>query len=215
MCADSQRIRVAVFYDAGLVRSGLSALLDRMAGVEVVGEAEDIPELLRVMREDRPQILVTHDSISTLNWFASASVLRKDFPELKFLLVSQNTGRHIRQALRRGFAGFVLLTAAPDELESAIRAIAEGQTYLSRDVDLAADQVSEQRSKEMSLQSLSPRQREVLQLIAEGKSTKQIATILNISAKTVETHREILMSKLDIRDIAGLVRYAINNGLVE
>lgn len=215
MSADSKRIRVAVLSDAGLVRSGLSVLLDRMAGVEVVGEAGDIPELLRLMREDRPDILVTHDSISTLNWIASANDLHKDFPGMRSLILSSKIGAYVRQALGHGFSGFVLMSAAPDELESAIRTIAEGQTYLSPDVDVAADQVSEQKSKKMPLESLSPRQREVLKLIAEGKSTKQIATILDISAKTVETHREILMSKLDIRDVAGLVRYAISVGVVE
>jgi len=217
MMGTDQKVRVVLADDAGLVRSALRALLDRIEGIEVVGEAVDTPELFKSIRQHRPDVLLVHTSASRINCLEIENGINKLPEPARLILLSRNAnGEYIRQALRSGVSGYLLMAASPDELELAIKTVAAGKTYVSpTGLKHLADFIRGASGKESRLECLTPRQREVLKLIAQGQSTKEIARTLNISVKTVESHRQQITERLDIHDIASLVRYAINVGLVE
>jgi DNA-binding NarL/FixJ family response regulator len=209
-------LRVLLADDHALVRAGFRALLKDMDGVVVVDEAGDGREALRLIEARRPDVALLDITMSGLNGLELAARVVSDFPPTRVIILSMHAGEeYVLHALRSGVHGYLLKDAGAAELEMAVRAVARGETYLSPAVSRhVAEYVRRQGGEPGPLERLTPRQREVLQLIAERHSTKQIAQILNVSAKTVETHRAQLMEKLDIHDVAGLVRYAIRVGLV-
>jgi DNA-binding NarL/FixJ family response regulator len=166
----------------------------------------------------RPDVLLTDISMPGLSGLELARRVTKEHPGTAVIIVSVHAAReYVWQALRAGAAGYLLKDADTAELELAIRAVARGETYLTPAVSkhVVADYIEHQGGENNSLELLTPRQREVLRLIAEGHTTKGIANILSLSVKTVETHRAQLMERLGIHDVAGLVRYAIRAGLIE
>lgn len=201
-----------------LVRAGIRALLEQIPNVLVVGEAGDGREALKLVEQYRPHLVFMDITMPVMNGLEATVRVVKEFPGTRVVMLSVHTDEeYVLQALRAGAAGYLLKDAGRAELEIAVAAVARGETYLSPAVSrhVVGDYVRRTGSGlEGRLETLTPRQREILQLIAEGKSTKEIASILDVSVKTVETHRAQLMERLDIHDVAGLVRYAIRTGVV-
>lgn len=211
-------IRVLLADDHKLVRAGIRSLLERLPDIEVVAEASDGREALRLIEEHRPQIVLMDIAMPELNGLEATRCVAKTLPDVSVIILSiYSDEEHVYQALRAGASGYLLKGAAIEELELAIRAVAQNQTYLSPPVSKAVitEYVQRTSGRPRSAERLSLRQTEVLQLIAEGKSMKQIALGLGISVKTVETHRAALINRIGIRDVAGLVRYAVKIGLVD
>ncbi len=203
--------------DHDLFRAGLRVLLQDLGGFEVVAEAGDGREALRLVGEHRPDVVLMDLMMPGLNGLEATARVAREFPGVRVLVLSMNAAEEfVLPAVRAGASGYVLKNARPDELEQAIRAVARGETYLTPAVSghLIDDYRRRTTGEPDSLEKLTPRQREVLQLVAEGHSTKEIARRLGLSGKTVETYRSQLMDALDIHDIAGLTRYAIRKGLV-
>jgi DNA-binding NarL/FixJ family response regulator len=211
-------VRVLLADDHALVRGGIRALLNTIEGVEVVGEAGNGPDALRLVAELTPDIVLMDVTMPGLNGFEVLEESRKQFPNIRVIILTvHDAGEYAIQALRAGAAGFLPKSAASNELQLAIEVVSRGETYVSGEVSrktlLQLSQGPTGRTGPMA--SLTPRQREILTLIAEGLSTKDISRRLNISVKTVESHRAQLMERLDIHDVASLVRYAIKMGLIK
>ena len=212
------QIRVLLAYDHTLVRAGISALIDRIEGVEVVAETGDGLETLRQIKETKPDIVLIDISMPGVPRLEILSRARKEFPEVSVIVLAmQESEEYALQAIRRGAKSCLTRAASRRELELAIKAVARGETYLSPEPFRKSFQalVNGNDGAHDVRAKLSVRQYEVLRMIAEGYSTRRMALALNISVKTVESHRGALMERLNIHDIAGLVRYAMKNGLVE
>lgn len=210
-------IRVVLADDHALVRAGIRSLLKELAGVQVVGEATDGREAFQLAKKQRPDIVLMDIAMSGMNGLEAAQRILKAFPEVRVVILSMHANEeYVRQALRVGVSGYLIKDAATSELEIAVKAVSRGETYLSPAVAKHVIRKYKQRvaGRVSAYDQLTPRQREILQLIAEGQTTKEIASILDISLKTAQTHRIQLMERLDIRDVAGLVRYAIRIGLI-
>jgi DNA-binding NarL/FixJ family response regulator len=210
------RIRVVLADDHTLVRAGIRALLDRMPDVEVVGEAGEGWEAVAQVAATRPDVLLADVAMPGMGGLEAAERLRREFPDVRVVMLSMHANEeYVLQALRAGASGYLLKDAASVELDLALRAAVSGQTYLSPAISRQMiDSYMTRVAGGATPEPLTPRQREILRLIAEGKSTKEIAFALTISVKTVETHRSQLMDRLDIHDVAGLVKYAIRTGIV-
>jgi DNA-binding NarL/FixJ family response regulator len=210
------RIRVVLADDHTLVRAGIRALLDRMPDVEVVGEAGEGWEAVAQVAATRPDVLLADVAMPGMGGLEAAERLRREFPDVRVVMLSMHANEeYVLQALRAGASGYLLKDAASVELDLALRAAVAGQTYLSPAISRQMiDSYMTRVAGGATPEPLTPRQREILRLIAEGKSTKEIAFALTISVKTVETHRSQLMDRLDIHDVAGLVKYAIRAGIV-
>ncbi len=210
-------IRVLLTEDHWLVRASLKSLLADFEGVEVIAEAGNGREALELVAKHRPTLVLMDISMPGLNGLEATRRITKDHPDVRVVVLSMHTSEdYVLQALRAGASGYVLKGSAPRELELAIEAVGRGEIFLSPQIsrhviDAFLNRTGDQTS---SLEQLTPRQREILQLIAEGKSNKEIAQLLDASVKTIESHRASLMDRLDIHDLAGLVRYAIRHGLV-
>ncbi len=211
-------IRVLIADDHALVRAGLRALLARIGGVEVVGEAANGRDALRLMRELEPDLALLDIAMPELNGLDTAARAARSHPKVRVMIVSMHaTEGYVREALRAGAAGYVLKDAEIEELERAIRAVARGERYLTPAISSQVIEGllrAERGEAKNSDEPLTVRQREVLQLIAEGHGTRAIAERLHLSVKTVETHRAQIMERLQIFDVAGLTRYAIRAGLI-
>ncbi|MEW6207427.1 MAG: response regulator transcription factor [Acidobacteriota bacterium] len=210
-------IRVLLADDHTLVRAGLRTLIQTLVGMEVVGETGDGQEVLSMVEKHRPNVILMDIAMPGLNGIEVASRVTKDHTDVKVIILSMHaTEEYVLQAMRAGAKGYLLKDSATVELELALRAVMKGETFLSPSVSrhVVEGYVRGKAGEEGSLEMLTPRQREILQLIAEGNTTKEIAVKLNLSVKTVETHRTQLMDRLSIHDVAGLVRYAIRVGLV-
>jgi DNA-binding NarL/FixJ family response regulator len=209
-------IRVLLADDHNLVRAGVRALLQNVAGVQVVAEASNGREALRLVEELRPDVALMDIAMAELNGMEAAGRIAREHPRTRVIMLSMHaTEEYVVQALRAGASGYLLKNAGAAELEKAIKHVAEGETFLSPAISRqVSDYIRRVGQEPTSLDRLTPRQREILQLIAEGHTTKKIAQVLSISVKTVETHRSQLMEQLDIHDVAGLVRYAIRMGMV-
>jgi DNA-binding NarL/FixJ family response regulator len=189
-----------------------------MANVEVIAETGDGREALDLIQKHRPDVAFVDITMPSLTGLEVAKRAAKEAPGVRIIIVSMHTAEeYVGRAVRAGVAGYVLKNADPVELELAIRAAVKGEIYLSPAVSKSLiDDYSRRLAEEKTLEDrLTARQREVLQLIAEGQNTKDIASRLNVSIKTVETHRKQLMERLDIHDVPGLVRYAIRAGIIE
>ena len=211
-------IRVLLVDDHALVRAGIRSLLEKLAGMEVVGEAGDGLEALRMVAEYHPQVVLMDIAMPQLNGLEATRRLTEDFPDVPVIILSiYSDEEHVYQALRAGAAGYLLKDSAIAELEMAIRAVAQGETYLSPPISkpVIMEYVRRTSAGPGSTERLSPRQTQILKLMANGDSMKQIALALGISVKTVESHRAALITRIGVRDIAGLVRYALKTGLVE
>jgi DNA-binding NarL/FixJ family response regulator len=207
-------LRILLADDHAVVRQGFKALLER-AGFEVVGEAEDGQQAISMADEFHPDVAVLDIAMPQLNGIDAARGIAKTSPRTKTILLTQYTqGRNVLEGLRAGVRGVVVKSRAFDELLRAIQTVCAGDTYLSPEVSsfVVESYVS---NREEPRPQLRDRERQVLQLVAEGRTTKEIATILGISTKTAESHRTNIMERLDIHDTAGLVRYAIREGLIQ
>ncbi len=209
-------IRVFLAEDHNLVRAGIRSLLEDLPWVQVVAEAGEGREALRLIEQHQPDIVLLDISMPGMNGLEAARAIRQ-FPNIRVIMLSMHASEeYVWQALRAGATGYLLKDAGTAELELAIRSVSMGQSYLSPAVSkhVIGDYIQRVGGEPSSLERLTPRQRQILQLIAEGHTTKQIAENLNISVKTAETHRAQLMNQLSIHDVTGLVRYAIRMGLV-
>jgi len=210
-------IRVLIADDHALVRAGIRALVERIDDVVVVGEAGKGSEALDLVRELSPDLILLDITMPDGNGFDVLDQVTKLYPEIRVIVLTvHEAGEYALRAVREGAAGYLPKSAASIELEQAIQTVIRGERYISPETaQNTIFEVTNRATKRDLLATLSPRQREVLRLIAEGKTTKQIAQVLEISVKTVETHRAQLMERLGIHDVAGLVRYAIIVGLIE
>ena len=211
------RIRVLLADDHKLFRAGIRSLLQTVADLEVIAEAEDGREALHLVAAHGPDVVLMDIMMPELNGLDAAARLARAFPRSRVIVLSMNADPDsVLRALRAGAVGYLVKTADPAELELAIRAVMRGERFLSSAisahvVSACLGRVDQEQS---SLERLAPRQREVLQLIAEGHTTKEIAAKLAISVKTAEAYRTDLMQALDIHDVASLTRYAIRSGLI-
>jgi DNA-binding NarL/FixJ family response regulator len=211
-------VRILLAEDHTLVRAGIRALLESLENVEVVAEAADGREALRLAKEHHPDILLMDITMNELNGLEAAARLAKEQSAIRIIILSMHADQvYVRQALQAGAAGYLLKGADVTELELALKAVTRGDTYLSPAVskDLVGDLLNGHVPAVNPLNDLTPRQREILQLVAEGRTTKEIASRLDLSIKTVETHRAQLMERLNIHDVAGLVKFAIRVGLTQ
>ena len=212
-----KHFRVLLVDDHGLVRAGIRSLLEKISGVEVIAEASNGREALELIRTNTPDIVLMDIAMKELGGLEALPRIAKSFPSVKVIVLSAHSNEeYVIRALRSGAAGYMLKDAATVELELALRAVEKGKTYLSPSVSRTViDSYLERVGNASSpIEQLTARQREILQLIAEGKNTKEVAGTLDISVKTVEAHRLQLMARLSIHDLPGLVRYAIRSGLV-
>lgn len=204
--------------DHALVRAGIRTLLERLPGVQVIAEVSDGRQAVAAMQQHEPDIVIMDISMPGLNGLDATARLTREHPQAKVLVLSMHAGDdYVLQALAAGAAGYLLKDAATTELALALDAAARGETYLSSTLSpdlLARHREALANPKVGIVKGLTPRMREILQLIAEGKSSKEIAELLDLSIKTVETHRMHMMARLDIHDVAGLVRYAVRQGMV-
>jgi DNA-binding NarL/FixJ family response regulator len=214
--AEAGPIRVLLADDHALVRAGLRRLLEGIAGVEVVGEAGDGHEALQSAESLQPHVTLLDIGMPGLNGLEVASRLAHHSPAMRVIILSMhNSEEYVLRALRAGCAGYLLKGSAVSELEIAVRAVARGDTYLSPAVSKqVVDEYVGRTGATSPLDVLTPRQREILQLVAEGHTSKAIAQRLGLSFKTVEAHRAQIMERLNLHDLAGLVRFAVRAGLV-
>jgi DNA-binding NarL/FixJ family response regulator len=216
-------VRVLLADDHTLVRAGLRALVNGFVGFRVIAEASDGREAARLVRQLEPEIALLDIGMPGLNGLDATALIAQGTPNTQVVILSMHTAEnYVLEALRAGAVGYVVKDAAVEELERALRAVRKGERWLSPAVSrhlldeylrLAGSQAG--AADPTAAELLTPRQREILQLIAEGRSTREIADRLSISVKTAETHRAQLMDRLDIHDVAGLTRHAIRIGLID
>lgn len=213
----TKSIRILLADDHDLLRAGLRVLLKTMDGFEVVAEAGNGREALRLVKEHHPNVVLMDFVMPELNGLDATARITATLPKVRVIMLSMNAGEeYVLPALRAGAAGYLLKNVDATELEQAIRKVAEGETYLCSAVakHVVAAYLDQSGNEKSSLERLTPRQREVFQLVAEGNSAKEIALKLDLSVRSVEVHRKQVMEALEIHDIAGLVRYAIRMKLI-
>jgi DNA-binding NarL/FixJ family response regulator len=210
-------LRILIADDHSLVRAGFRSLLEKLPGCTVVAEVGDGREALRLIAQLQPDVVLMDVKMPTLNGLEATARISRDHPNVRVVILSMYTNEeYVLQALRAGAVAYLLKDAATTELQLAIHAAVRGEMYLSPSISkrVLQDYIQLVGSSGGMLDALTPRQREVLQLIAEGRTMKEIALVLQISVKTAESHRTQLMERLDIHDVTGLVRFAIRTGLV-
>jgi DNA-binding NarL/FixJ family response regulator len=210
-------IRLVLADDHSLVRSGLRALVDQMAGLAVAGEAANGRDALQLIADVAPDIALVNISMPDLNGIELTQRIASNHPRTRVIVLSLHSDdEYVRRAFAVGAAGYVVKSAAREELELAIRAVARGDVWLDPSISKAVvDALVRGEAPPEPFELLTPRQREVLQLVAEGHSSKEIADVLGLSVKTVETHRAQLMRRLGVDSVAGLVRAAVRLGISE
>ena len=212
-----QKIRVLLADDHKLFRAGIRSLLQTLSDIDIVAEAGDGREAVRLVEAHRPDVALLDIMMPGLNGLDAAARIARTGSRSRVIMLSMNADEDsVLKSLRAGAVGYLVKTADPAELEQALRAAARGEKFLSSAVSAHVIAACLRRvdGEQTSLERLTPRQREVLQLVAEGHTTKEIAKKLDISAKTAEAYRGELMKTLDIHDVASLTRYAIRTGLV-
>jgi len=216
-----ERITVLLAEDHQIVREGFQSLLKHERDIEVVGEAETGRQAVQLTRKLRPGVVVMDIAMPLLNGLEATRQIRKNFPETKVLILSAHSDdAYVRQVTELGAAGFLLKQTSSHVLAEAIRAVDKGNTFFSPSIvrrlhDGDQKPLGRRGEPRKRINRLSSREVEVLQLIAEGQPNKQVAAELGVSFKTIDKHRQHLMSKLNIHDIAGLTRYAIAQGIIE
>ena len=206
------RIRVILADDHPIVRAGIREAIKEIPGVEVVGEAADGRQAVELVASTQPDVVLMDVSMPGLNGLDATQRIVEAYPKVRVIILSRyDQEAYVWRAVRLGAAGYVLKSSVIAELKTAVLSVAKGQTYFSKKI---ARRLQTQFHGRSPLDRLSSRQREILQLIAEGETTKGIALALKVSPKTVEYHRAQLMQRLNIFDVPGLVRFAMSHGLV-
>ncbi len=213
------KIRILLADDHGVVRKGLRYMIERHEDLEVVGEAADGREAVKMVAELRPEIVVMDIAMPLLNGIDAATQLLKEAPQSSVIILSMHADEgYLLRALTAGVKGYLLKDSADEDLVRAIRAVLEGKSFFSPAVaQMLADEYTrsmQRRAIEDSYELLSAREKEVLQLLAEGKSNKEVAALLNLSTYTVESHRTHIMQKLGLRNFAELVLYAVRKKII-
>jgi DNA-binding NarL/FixJ family response regulator len=211
-------VRVILADDHTLVRAGIRALLEKLPEVKVLAEASNGREALDLVRIHQPDVVLMDITMPGLNGLEAAARMAKEFPEVRIIILSMHDNEeYYWRALKAGATGYLLKKAATAELAVALQRVIQGEIYLSREISVKFHKkfpLQQIASRKSPFEQLTGRQREILQLIAEGQNTKEIAEILKVSPKTVEYHRAKLMIGLNVHDLAGLVRFALGIGLV-
>ena len=210
-------IRVLLADDHTLVRAGFRRLLEGIPGIQVVGEASNGRDALEMIETKRPDMVLMDIGMTGLNGLEVTARVTRNLPGIRVIILSMHSDKeYVLKALRAGASGYLLKDADINQLEMAIKAVAVGETFLSPSISrqVISDYVQRVGAESSPLEELTPRQREILKLIAEGRGAPDIAQMLGVSVKTVETHRDQMMERLGIYDVAGLVRYAIRTGIV-
>jgi DNA-binding NarL/FixJ family response regulator len=201
--------------DAALVRAGFRALLAKMPDVTVVAEAADGREALKLARAHHPDVVLMDLRMPGMSGLEATQRIVRELPEARVVIVSMHDNEeYVWQAMRSGAAGYVLKDSSPSDLRYALQTVMKGQTYLSPSLAARLEAYVRRVGDLSPLERLTPRQREILQLIAEGHTNREMAKVLGISIKTVDTHRRLLMETLDLHDVAALVRFAVRVGLI-
>jgi DNA-binding NarL/FixJ family response regulator len=218
MNSTAKPVRVILADDHTLVRAGIRALLEKLPSIQVIGEAGDGREVLNLVETQRPDVILMDITMPGLNGLEAAVRVAEAFPKVRVIILSMHDSEeYYWRALKAGAAGYLLKMAAAAELATALRRVMEGEFYLSREISARlghkrpAHQITGLKTP---LEKLTARQREILQMIAEGQNTKGIANILKLSPKTVEYHRVKLMHLLNVHDVTALVRIALREGLI-
>jgi len=207
-------LKVLIADDHGIVRSGVKLLLDRQPDIEVVAEAEDGVEAVELAIRHRPDVAVLDVSMPRMTGLQATHEIKQQAPETQVLILSMHDDeRYLFEALRAGAAGYVLKRAADQDLVDAVRAAGRGEPFLTASAQQTL--IRDFLDRGDHPEELSPREKEVVKLVAEAHTNKEIAEILHLSEKTVESHRARVLQKLGMRDRVELVRYAIRRGLVE
>lgn len=211
-------VRVILADDHTLVRAGIRALLEKLPDVQVIGEAGDGREVLNLVKLHLPDVVLMDISMPGLNGLESAERMVRDYPKVRIIMLSMHHNEeYVLRALKAGVVGYLLKKSATAELETALHIVLRGEIYLSREISVLLDgkfPLFGINDRKNPLEQLTSRQREILQLIAEGQNTKGIGEILKVSPKTVEYHRMKLMNCLNVHDVPGLVRFALRVGLI-
>jgi DNA-binding NarL/FixJ family response regulator len=208
---------VLLVEDHTLVRAGIRSLLSSVGDIDVVGETGNGRDALRLVRKLEPDVVLMDISMPELNGMEATARITKSHPQVKVLMLSMhNDEEYVAQSLKAGARGYLVKEAATKELEQAIHAVMRGEIYVSNTVSMNnVERLMQDSSSGSALGNLTSRQREILQLVVEGYTTRDIAERLSLSVKTVETHRTHLMDRLEIRDVPRLVRFAIKAGLIQ
>lgn len=210
-----KKLRIILADDHALVRAGIRALLESIPNVEVSGEAGDGKSAVDLVARTLPDIAILDLAMPQMNGLGVTEVLHREYPQVKVIILSMHRGpEFVMYALRAGAAGYIVKDAAASELETAIQTVARGEPYLSSAVSEMVIAKSISRPDHAHApEELTERQRQVLRLLVEGSTMKEIALILRVSIKTVEAHRAQIMDRLKIHDVPGLVRYAMRTGI--
>jgi DNA-binding NarL/FixJ family response regulator len=211
-----KQIELLIADDHTLLRDGMRALLESTERIKVLAEANDGIEVMELLKKHQPDIVLMDIGMPRMNGLDATKLITQNYSDIRVLILSMHANEeYALRALRAGAAGYILKEARKQELLHAIETVASGGTYLSPKVSqhVIENYVQSVGANKSPLEKLTPRQRETLKLIAEGRSNREIASMLDLSIKTVETHRTQLMERLDIHDVAGLVRFAIKSGL--
>jgi DNA-binding NarL/FixJ family response regulator len=215
----TQKIRILIADDHTLLRNGIRALLEDQPDIFIAGEAEDGREAVRLVELLRPNVVLMDISMPLLNGLEATRQIKRDHPEVNVLILTMyDHEEYFHEVLNAGASGYIIKKAAASELVAAIRAVYHGEAVLSPRITrlLLEDYLRKEISQSVTeTDTLTPREREVLQLIAEGKTSREIAEILKLSIKTVQSHRASLMQKLDLHDRGDLIKYAIQKKIIE
>jgi len=208
-------IRVLIADDHGVVAEGLRYVVEAQPDMEVIACVQDGREAVRLSLESRPDIVLIDQAMPLMNGTEATHLIRERCPGTHVIVLSAYSDRaHVIGALQAGASGYVVKKSAAKEVVAAIRAVHDGRRYLSKEItDVVIDQVADKTASINPLEVLSSRERQVLQMLAEGHTVANIAARLSLSPKSVETYRSRMMEKLEIRDLAGLVRFAIQHGI--
>ena len=211
------KVRILLADDHRIMREGLKALIEKHSSMEVIAEAENGIQTLEIARREKPDVIIMDIAMPDINGIEATRQLKSEITDIKIVALSMHSDRRfVTEILKAGASAYVLKQSAFEDLEKAIKTVMMNRTFLSADIleTVVSDYVSQlTKSEYEAYRQLSDRERQVLQLIAEGNSTKEIAYKLHVSVKTIESHRQNIMTKLSIHNLAGLTKFAVREGL--